>query len=151
MFEIKKHIKVLLATAFLCGLFIGVAVSFAMYQSTHQIQNVGVIRTIGVDVYADAELTEILNVIEWGIVDPGENKSHAAWVKNTGNDAQKLVMWTEAWNPTNASDWMTLTWDYGDSWIQPNASIPVVFTLHVDSNIEGVTDFSFELWVKGVH
>ena len=151
MGDVKKHIKILLATAFACGLFLGAA-CFAMYQSTHQpIQNVGVIRTIGVEVYADAELTEILYVIEWGIVSPGENKSHAAWVKNTGNDAQKLVMWTEAWNPTNASAWITLTWDYEGSWIQVNASIPVLFTLHVDPNIEGVTDFSFELWVKGVH
>jgi len=72
-------------------------------------------------------------------------------VKNTGNDAQKLVMWTENWNPTAAFDSIALTWNYDDSWIGVNASIPVVITLSVDANVTGVTSFSFDIWVKGVH
>jgi hypothetical protein len=60
-------------------------------------------------------------------------------------------MWTENWNPTAAFDSITLTWNYDDLWIAANASIPVVFTLSVDANVTGVTAFSFDIWVKGVH
>ena len=146
----RKDVKIVLATVFVCGLFVG-ALSYAIYQWASQIRNVGVIRTIGVDVYRDEASTEILDVIDWGLLDPGENRSIPAWVKNTGNDAQKLVMWTESWDPTNASDWISLSWDYVGSWVPVNASVPVVFTLQIDPNIEGVTNFSFDIWVKGVH
>ena len=146
----KKDVKIVLATFFVCGLFVG-ALSYAIYEWACQIRNVGIIRTIGVDVYRDESLAEILDIIDWGLLDPGENRSVPAWIRNTGNDAQKLVMWTENWNPTNASDWITLTWNYNGSWIPVNASIPVVFTLTVDANISGITNFSFDIWVKGVH
>jgi len=146
----RKDVKIVLAAVFVCGLFVG-ALSYAIYQWASQIRNVGVIRTIGVDVYRDEALTEILDVVDWGVLDPGENRSVSAWVKNTGNDEQKLVMWTESWNPMNASDWISLSWDYVGSWVSVNVSVPVVFTLSVDANITGVTNFSFDIWVKGVH
>ena len=146
----KKDVQMVLATVFLCGVFVG-AVSFAIYQWATQVRNVGVIRVIGVEIYRDEALTEILDIVDWGIMDPGENKSVAAWVKNTGNDNQKLMMWTEAWIPMNASDWIVLTWDYAGSWVPVGSSISVVFTLFVDPGITGITNFSFEIWVKGVH
>ena len=146
----KKGVKIVLAIVFVCGLFVG-AVSFAIYQWATQVRNVGIIRVIGVEVYRDEALTEILDIVDWGTLDPGENKSVSAWVKNAGNDNQKLMMWTEAWIPMNASDWIILTWDYAMVWIPVDSSIPVVFTLSVDANITGITNFSFEIWVKGVH
>lgn len=146
----RTELKLLFVTLFVSGIFVG-AVSFAIYQWAHQVRNVGVIRVIGVEVYRDEALTEILDIINWGTLGPGENKSVNAWVKNTGNDAQKFVMWTEAWNPVNASDWITLTWNYDNSWIPVNGSAPVVFTLSVDPGIANITNFSFDIWVKGVH
>ena len=146
----KKGVKIVLAIVFVCGLFVG-AVSFAIYQWATQVRNVGIIRVIGVEVYRDEALTEILEIIEWGFIDPRENKTFPTWIKNTGNDAQKLTMWTENWNPRNGSDWISLTWNYESSWIPSRDSIPVLFTLSVDANITGITNFSFEIWVKGVH
>jgi len=146
----KLDVPLVLVIVFVCGLLVGTA-SYAIIEQVSQIRNIGTIRTIGVDVYRDEELTTVLDVIAWGTLDPGEVRSVDAWVKNTGNDAQKLVMWTENWNPTAAQDWMFLAWNYDDSWIAVNASIPVVFTLSVDPNITDVTSFSFDIWVKGVH
>jgi hypothetical protein len=145
-----NRVKLILVSVFICGILLGVVV-YAAYERVKPIRNVGTIRVIGVEIYADEALTSVLNEITWGTLDPGESKSFNAWVKNTGNDAQKLVMWTENWNPTAAFDSIALTWNYDDSWIAVNASIPVVFTLSVDSNITGVTSFSFDIWVKGVH
>jgi len=115
-----------------------------------RIRNVGTIRAVGVQVYADSHLSTVLTEISWGTLNPGEVRTFNAWVKNTGNDAQKLVMWTENWVPTSAQDSIVLTWDYADGWIAAGASIPVVFTLSVDPNIDGVTGFSFDIVVQGV-
>ena len=146
----RKETKYVLAILLLSVAFVGL-VAWAIYESIPKIYNYGTIRVIGVEVYADADLTQILERIDWGVLDPGESKSYSCWIKNIGNDAQKLVTWTETWNPVNASDWIGLSWDYGGSWIPVNASVPVVFTLHVDPDIEGVTNFNFDIWVKGVH
>lgn len=139
-----------LMVVFVCGLLVGTA-SYAIIKQVSQIRNIGSIRAIGVEVYADEALTEALTEIAWGTLDPGEDRSVDAWVKNTGNDAQKLVMWTENWNPKTAQDWMFLEWNYDSSWLAVNASVPVVFTLSVDLNITDVTSFSFDIWVNGVN
>jgi len=130
------------AVMLLVGAVIGV--------SLVRIRNVGTIRAVGVQVYADEALTDVLNEISWGTLDPGESRNFNCWVKNTGNDAQKLILWTENWIPTSAQDSILLTWDYADGWIAAGASIPVVFTLSVDPNIDGVTGFSFDIVVQGV-
>jgi len=146
----KLAVPLVLLAVFVCGLLVGTA-SYAVIERLSRIRNVGTIRTVGVEVYADEVLSTVLTEIGWGTLNPGEVRSVEAWVKNTGNDAQKLVMWTENWNPAAAFDSITLTWDYGDSWIAANASFPVVFTLSVEPNITDVTSFSFDIWVKGVH
>ena len=142
--------KLVLAAVFVCGLLSGV-IAYAAVNSLVQIRNVGTIRAIGVEIYANEALTEVLNEIPWGTMDPGESKSVNAWVKNTGNDAQKLVMWTENWNPTNAQDSITLAWNYDDSWIPADGTIQVTFTLSVDPNITDIVNFSFDIWIKGVN
>jgi hypothetical protein len=146
----KLAVSLVLLVTFVCGLLVG-TVSYAIIDRVSQIRNIGAVRTIGVEVYADEALTEVLTEVAWGTLDPGEVRSVDAWVKNTGNDAQKLVMWTENWKPTVAQDRMVLEWNYDDSWIAVNASVPVVFTFSVDPNITDVTSFSFDIWVKGVH
>ena len=146
----KADFDLFLLIVFVCGLLVGTA-SYAIYEQVSQIRNIGTIRAIGVEIYRDEALTEILDVISWGMFNPGENRSVNAWVKNTGNAEQKLVLWTENWNPKPVFNSITLTWNYNNSWIPANASIPVVFTLSVDANITGVTNFSFDIWVKGVH
>jgi hypothetical protein len=145
-----NRVKLILVTVFVCGAILGAGV-YAAYERVKLIRNIGTIRAIGVEIYADEALTSVLTEIAWGTLDAGETKSFNAWIKNTGNDAQKLVMWTENWNPTTAFDSITLTWNYDDSWIPANDSIPVAFTLSVDPNITSVTSFSFDIWVKGVH
>lgn len=145
----RKTVPLVLTLSFVLGLLLGTT-SYAIIEQISQIRNLGTIRAIGVDVYQDEELTDVLDTISWGTLDPGEAKSFDAWVKNTGSDAQKLVLWTENWNPTAAQDGISLDWSYDDSWIAVNASVRVVFTLSVDSDISGVGSFSFDIWIKGV-
>ena len=115
-----------------------------------RIRNVGTIRAIGVDVYSDQGLTEVLHEISWGTLNPGDAKSFDAYIKNIRNDSQKLVMWTETWSPGAAQNYITLTWNYANQLIPSGSSISVTFTLSVDSGISDVVGFSFDVIVQGV-
>jgi hypothetical protein len=141
--------KLLLAAVFVVGLLFGVAV-YAGVNSLVQIRNVGTVRAIGVEVYDDEALTDVLTEISWGTLNPGETRSANAWIKNTGNDAQKLILWTEGWDPVAAQNSISLSWSYNNEWIQPGSAVAVTFTLSVDQDIAGVDSFFFDIWVKGV-
>ena len=141
--------KLLLASVFVCGLLFG-AVSYAAVSSIVKVRNVGTIRAVGVEVYANESLEQILHEVSWGTLNPGEYKSVTAWIKNTGNDAQKLILWTEGWEPVEAQNSISLSWDYDNEWIDPGAAVAVAFTLSVDVEISGVESFCFDIWIKGV-
>jgi len=149
MLQLRDIPRYVLALFGIVLFFSGVVVGAVIVHQA-RVENIGTIKVIGVQVYQDETLTSILTSIGWGVLEPGENKSYAAWVLNTGNFPQKLAMWTENWVPSEASAWISLSWDYADAWVQVNASIPVVFTLHVDQGITGIESFSFDIWLKGV-
>ena len=61
----------MLIAVFVCGLLLGV-VAHSEVNNLVQIPNVGNIRSVGVEVYADEALSQILNEITWDTLDPGE-------------------------------------------------------------------------------
>jgi len=73
----RKETKYFIGLILVALAFVG-ALSWAIYESIPQIYNYGTVRVIGVEVYVDANLTQILNWIEWGVLDPGQNKSYSA-------------------------------------------------------------------------
>jgi len=56
-------------------------------------------------------------------------------------------MYTSNWSPSNASDYMSLSWDYGGQSIDVDEVVQVTFTLSVDASIEGITNFSFDITI----
>lgn len=113
-----------------------------------RIRNVGTIRAVGVEVYADEGLSTVLHEISWGMLDPGESRTFNAWVQNSGNVAQGIALSTEGWLPLGAGNSISLSWDYGGAPIPAGASIPVVFTLSVSPSITGVSGFSFDVVIQ---
>jgi hypothetical protein len=53
------------------------------------------------------------------------------------------------WNPSNASDYISLSWDYGGQLVNPGELIPVIFTLSISESVEGITSFSFDITIMG--
>jgi len=140
-----KVIACFVAVSVVC-LLVGAAIGANLVR----IRNVGTIRAVGVQVYADAGLTTVLTEIAWGTLDPGESRNFNAWIKNTGNDAQTLTMLTESWVPAAAQNSISLSWNYNNEVIQSGAAVAVTFTLAVNPSINGVANFSFDIVVQGV-
>jgi len=121
----------------------------ASVQTSKTFSNVGTVRAIGVNVYWDSGCTNPLSSINWGVLEPGSNQNVTCYIRNEGNSASTLSMYTSNWNPSNASDYMTLSWDYGGQSIDPNEVIKVTFNLSVSASISGITSFSFDITIVG--
>jgi len=122
--------------------------AYAAVVQTLRIRSEGEVKTIGVEVYADVGLLIPVNNINWSVLEPGDVRNLTVYVKNAGSAPSNLSMWTDAWNPPVAETYIALTWDYDGTILEPGQVIPVVLTLTVDTNITGVTKFSFDIWIS---
>lgn len=114
-----------------------------------KISSGGAVKAIGVAVYSDAGCTSRLTSIDWGVLEPGENKKVTFYIQNDGNYALTVSLSTENWSPSNAQEYITLGWDYGGQSINPGEVIEVTFTLSVSAGVSDITDFSFDIVIVG--
>jgi len=149
LLERKERIVVGAAVALvaytLALIVLGPIVSSALTNRT--ISNVGSVTAIGVGVYWDQACTNPVSTISWGVMPPGSNKNVTVYIRNEGNTAAWLSMTKSNWNPSNASNYMTLNWDYGGQILNANEVVQVKLTLTVSSSITGITNFSFDITI----
>jgi hypothetical protein len=118
------------------------------YQSK-TISNVGSLKTIGIGAYWDENLTNRVNGIDWGLLEPGGQKSFSIYLHNEGNSAVTLSMSASNWNPSAVATYLTLNWDYNGQTIEADKNLQVRLTLSVSANITGITNFGFDMIVVG--
>lgn len=109
----------------------------------------GTIKAVGVGVYWDSSCTNRVTSISWGTAEPGTSLNSTVYIRNQGNSPATLSMNTENWNPTNASGYLTLSWNYGGQTLAVDEVVPVTFTLVVSSGVQGITSFAFDIVIVG--
>lgn len=119
------------------------------YPPIAPISNVGSFKTIGIGAYWDENATDKVETIDWGILEPGTPSNVTMYLQNDGNSDVTLSKSTSNWNPTVASNYLTLNWDYDGQMLEPDENLPVTLTLSVSGNVTGVTDFDFDITVLG--
>jgi hypothetical protein len=117
--------------------------------NSQPISNTGAVKAIGVGVYWNSNGTNEVTSINWGTLEPGSNTNRKCYIQNEGNSVVTLSMFTSNWNPTNASNYITLSWDYGGQLVNLGELIPVIFTLSISGSVEGITSFSFDITIVG--
>lgn len=142
----KKRILIIAAVIGLIAL-IGTTSVYAVVQYNASIHAKGSIAGIGIKIFSDAGLSNEVTEIDWGLREPGSSKTYTVYIENTKNTPATLSMYTSNWDPAVANDYMTLTWDYDDSVLQPQGVITVTFTLTVDAEVSGITNFDFQITV----
>jgi len=118
---------------------------WALFSRTFRISNYATIKTVGVEVYWDSSLTQLVTSIDWGKLEPNENKTVRIYIKSIANVPSTLALSTENWIPSNASLFMRLSWNYNDIVLNPGDVLPVDLTLSVSPSITGITNFSFDI------
>jgi len=114
------------------------------------VSNTGSVKGVGVGIYSDQACTSALSSISWGTIDPGSNVNRTIYIRNEGNTAATLSMATSNWNPTTASSYMTLSWNYGGQTLNVDQVVQVKLTLSVSSSVTGITNFSFDITITAL-
>ena len=124
-----------------------VSIALAIPYNSYTIHNAGQIVAFNLEVYKDLNPAVPLTEINWGPCDPGTTVSYTAYIKSIKGTPTVLTLTTDSWNPLNASDYLTLTWNYDNSTLKPNEIREVTFYLTIDPDISGIQHFSFNLVV----
>ena len=117
-------------------------------QSSVRIVGRGTVKAVGVGVFWDSNCTNPVSFIDWGMVEPDSMNDVTVYVWNEGNVAASISLATENWNPSNASDYLTLSWNYDGRQLNLLEVVQVTLTLTVSSSVQGITSFSFNIIVS---
>jgi len=109
------------------------------------IGNRGKVEVKGVGVYWDANCTNPVSSLDWGSVESNSVKNKTVFIRNEGNQPSSLFLNATNWNPSKASEYLTLTWDYNGYILYPHQTTRVTLTLFIASTIEGIEDFTFDI------
>lgn len=124
---------------------------YGLLTAQHSVSSLGQIATLGVDVYQDRNLTMPLTQVNWGMLRPGDVVTYKAYVLNSGNVPVNLTMTVTNWAPSEALNYINLTWD-AEQWIlPPNSNVAVTFTLSVDPTIHDIEQFSNIAIIRGAY
>ncbi|RLI47316.1 hypothetical protein DRO69_00930 [Candidatus Bathyarchaeota archaeon] len=122
----------------------------ALLTSETRIPSVGTVKTVGVEAFWDINCTSTVTEIDWGLVEPGDYVNATIYLRNKGNAPITLYLDTENWSPSNASNYITLSWDYAGQTVGPGTVLKVGLTLTVSSNITGIMNFTFDIIIAGI-
>jgi hypothetical protein len=146
----KKAVKLFLASAaviFLCVILSGLIVAnvSSVYQTSSTISSVGTLKAIGMGVYWKDDLTSRVSTIDWGSLTPGAQKSYDVYIHNEGIAPLTLSISASNWNPSNAANYLALTWSSDSHSISAGSTAKVTLTLTVSQEINGISNFNFDI------
>ena len=132
----------------LLALAIGVfGAVLSLLQANRTIPNAGSVKGIGVGIYWDSACANQTSLINWGLLDPGSNKTMTVFIRNEGNAVVTLSEVAQNWNPSTASSYMSLNWNYTGQTMSVNQVLQVKLTLVVSATVSGITNFSFDITI----
>ena len=117
----------------------------SLIQTDETISSIGSVKGIGVGIYWDSACTNQVSSINWGVIDPGSNKTMTINVRNEGNAAVTLSRTTQNWNPTTSANYITLNWNYAGQSLSVNQVLLIRMTLIVSRTTTGITTFAFDI------
>jgi hypothetical protein len=121
----------------------------AALQASRTLTNTGSIITVNVGAYSDSGCTQVLSTVDWGAMIPGSSANKTIYIKNTGTAMVSLNMTVNAWNPANASSYMSLTWNQEGTVLNVGSSVATLLVLNVSPSISGITNFGFNATITG--
>jgi hypothetical protein len=115
------------------------------YDSEVYLPSLGTIKTIDVEVYWDSAGENRRENLTWNEITIHKLEQNEAevnqanitvYIKSVSNLKVTLTMFPTDWNPTEISDYLTLSWDYDGTILKPSEIIPVTITLTASSSDE---------------
>jgi len=122
---------------------------FIFSMTMNNTTSVSAVETNGVGVYWDSNCSNIVPSIDWSTLYPGSVKNVTVYIRNEIAEPMYLILSTTNWNPSNASQYLNLGWNYPGQRMNPGEKLQITLTLSVSSHIQGISNFSFDILVSG--
>ena len=106
--------------------------------------------TIGISAYWDKDCTKEVSSINWGTMEPGVKNDKTIYLRNEEDSTITLSLATKNWSPVDASDYITLNWNYNGEIVSPRNVLQTILTLLVSPKIKGITSFNFDIFITTV-
>ena len=130
------------------GLFLTMLTAGALV-SSQTVPSGGTITAVNVGVYTNSACTNNCTSIDWGTLSPGGSTTKTIYVKNTGTIPVTLSMATANWSPSNANNYLTITWNRANYALASGSSVSATLTLTASSSAGAITNFSFDIIITG--
>lgn len=128
---------------------IAISAVTALLTTQKTIHGSGSIKSVGLGVYWDLECTNTTSSLDFGQLEPESSKNFTLFLRNEGNSALTLNVTMENWNPSNAANYLTLTWNREGQQVNPDEVIGFVIALSVSEDITGISTFSLDIIISG--
>ena len=107
----------------------------------------GTIQTNNLEIYTNPDCTKNCTTLNFGELKPGQVTNQTIYLKNTENTSITLSMNANEWNPTEAGNWLVISWNREGTTLNSKEVISATFTLNVDTSVKGFSNFNFNLAV----
>ena len=104
--------------------------------------------TLTIEAYSNYACTIYATSISWGTLQPDQSITKTIYLKNHGNVTARLTCAFTDWNPSDASDYIHMSWNREGTTINPGAVLAAEIRLNVDSIVSGVADFSVKILIN---
>jgi hypothetical protein len=146
----RKDLLVLTSTLLLVAFSLSFAFLYPAMSANQRkppkghVPNRGSVRAFGLGVYREPACANAVSSLEWGIIEPGSMVNKTIYLRNEGNSPAIMALTTANWNPSVASSYIGLSWNYTGQTMDADQVIPVLVTLSVSNYVQGITAFSFD-------
>ena len=124
-----------------------IAYGQSFFQRT--IPNLGIIvKSLELGIYTDNDCITPLSSLDWGICEPGSNKTSTMYVRNEGVVNATFIVEAANWNPVNASLSLTITSRADRNTLTPQEGTTVTLLLAISSEIM-IKSFAFDINIIG--
>ena len=123
--------------------------TLAVLSSNQTVPLDGTITAVNIGIYTDSACTQNATALNVGNLNPASTATQTVYVKNTGNIPETLTMTVNNWNPTQASDTLTLTWDQQNVVLSAGEVVEATLTLTVAADTGSLTTFSCNVTFTG--
>ena len=144
---LKSSYKILFLVAIVAIISVAsttlVSILLSKSDSDVYLPSVGTIKTIDVEIYWDPNGENKRETLSWDEIkieklDVDEIKTKTVnttvYVKSVSNFRVTLNMFLTDWNPQAISEYITISWDYNGTHLNPGEIIPVTMTLSASSS-----------------
>lgn len=112
--------------------------------------NMAIVEAVTLGIYWDSDCTKEVDSIFWGTLFAGSSKTVNLHVMNQGNATVCLSLDTANWEPSEASEFIDLGWDYAGETISTNNVAEAALTLSVSRDTKVTGTFSFNIIISPI-